>query len=92
MAAAVDIFPEGTYTADSLSSFKHAVAVAPSDTVDLVNVTKALFIGGTGTLTVIMQDGSTVLFTSPLAGQIIHLRVSRVKATGTTATNIVALW
>lgn len=87
---AIDTYPEGQ--GDSLASYRHGAAVTPHDTNELTYATKALFVGGTGTLTVVMLGGETVLFTSPLAGQIIHVRCKIVKTTGTTATNIVALW
>jgi hypothetical protein len=75
-----------------LSAYTASAAVTPSDGTDLTNVTRALFIGGAGNLVVIDQSGNTTTFTGVLAGTILQLRVTRVKATGTTATNIVALW
>ena len=69
-----------------------AVAVTPSDTVDLTYVSRALWVGGTsGTITAIMADGTTVLFSGVPTGTLLPIRVSRVKATGTTATLIVAI-
>jgi hypothetical protein len=38
------------------------------------------------------MSGATTLFTGILAGTLLPVRATRVKATGTTATNIVALW
>ncbi len=69
----------------------HAAAVTPSDTVDLTNATTALYIGTAGTLTVIMVGGEQVSFGNVVAGYL-PIRVSRVLAAGTGATNIVALW
>lgn len=71
---------------------RFAAAVTPSDTTDLTITTRYLFVGGAGTLTVDMSNGATVLFTGVLAGSVLPIRVNRVRATGTTATNIVALW
>jgi hypothetical protein len=71
---------------------RHAAAVSPSDTVDLTDVSRALFVGGAGNLTVIMQDGTTAVFTAVIAGQVLPIQASRVKATGTTATSITAMW
>ena len=72
---------------------RHAVAVTPSDSADLARVaTKGLFVGGAGNITVDLTDGKTaVLFTGVLAGTFFPVQVKRVRATGTTATNIVAL-
>jgi hypothetical protein len=56
------------------------------------NTACVLYVGGAGNLTVNMcNNGSTVLFTSALNGY--HpIQVNRVLATGTAATNIIALW
>jgi hypothetical protein len=69
-----------------------AAAVTPSDGTDLTFVSKKLFVGGAGNLVVITAAGNTVTFTGVAAGTILPIRVSRVKATGTTATNIVAMY
>lgn len=71
---------------------EYAVAVTPSNTTDLTNVTRALYIGGDGDVTVDMPDGSTVLFANAAAGTILPIRVKRVRSTGTAATGIVALF
>jgi hypothetical protein len=56
-------------------------------------LTRAIFIGGGGTLKVTMADGNTVTFTSlTTAYPVFPIRVIRVWSTGTTATNIVALY
>lgn len=68
----------------------HAVAVTPSDTVDLANVAKRLWVGGTGNVTLITVGGETVEYAAVPAGTYLQVRASRVKSTGTTATNIVA--
>jgi len=56
------------------------------------NTACVLYIGVAGDLTVDMcNNGATILFTSALNGY--HpIQVNRVRATGTAATNIVALW
>lgn len=73
----------------------HAVAVTPDDNSDLGNVTRAIYVGdvsgGTDLTVVMFGDGVTVQFTGLVAGTIIPIRVSRVKATGTTVSGIVAL-
>lgn len=64
-----------------------AAAVTPSDTAS--NQFMFLWCGGAGTLTVVTEGGDTVLLTGVTAGMYVWLRVNQVKATGTTATNIV---
>lgn len=68
-----------------------AETVTPSDSTDLTNVSRALWIGGAGNISVIMANGTTVLFSGIAAGTMLPLRVSRVRSTSTTATLIVAI-
>jgi hypothetical protein len=75
-------------------SYRQAIPVTKSDTADIAPgfVADALWIGtpGTGTLSVVMEDGKTVDFAGVPVGKI-DLAVRRVMSTGTNATNIVAL-
>lgn len=87
MAAAVDRFPGAE---DLLSPADHAGAVTPSDTAQLAFVTKRLWVGGAGNVTLITVGGETVEYASVPAGTYLRVRAAQVKATGTTATNIVA--
>ena len=69
---------------------RYGAAVTPSDSVNLAAPTRGLYIGTSGNLSVEMTNG-TVAFASVQPG--IHpIQCTRVNATGTTATNIVALW
>ncbi len=72
-------------------SFSKAVAVTPSDGADLASIAGALYIGGAGNLSLILADDSAAVTFNAAAGDILRLKVKRVRATGTTATNIVAL-
>ena len=71
---------------------RRAASVTPSDSTDLTNVTRALYVGGAGALVIITQGGDTVTFAAVPAGTTIPVCASRVKSTGTAATSIVALW
>lgn len=67
-------------------------AVTKSDTVDLPFKSRWLWVGGAGDVSVLAADETTaVLFSSVPAGTRLPIRTSRVRATGTTATNIVAM-
>jgi hypothetical protein len=66
-------------------------AVTPHDTNELTNVSRALYVGGAGALVVVTLKGTTVTLAAVPAGTELRLRVKQVKATGTTATSIVAL-
>jgi hypothetical protein len=75
---------------ESVSSASRAAAVTPSDSVDIAFLPRALYIGTTGDVTADV-GGTTVLFKNVPSGYILFIKASRVRATGTTATNIVAL-
>lgn len=79
-----------------------AVAVTPAD-ADLANTpTRGLYVGTTGNMKVTMYGGidkdgnavtgQAVTFNTIPAGAILPLRVVRVWSTGTTASNIIALY
>lgn len=69
---------------------KWGETVTPSDVTPLTNPARSLYIGGTGSLSVEMYGGGTQAFAAVPVG-IFPIQVIRVNATGTTATNIVAL-
>jgi len=70
----------------------HAAAVTPHDSNDLTNDARGLYVGGDGNIVLITTGGNEVTFSNAKAGSILPIRTARVKATGTTATNLVALW
>ncbi len=75
------------------SPARSAAAVTPSDSTDLTNYTRAIYVGGSGNIVVDMAgDGSTLTFSNVAAGTILPLQVKRIRSTSTTATAIVALW
>ncbi|CAB4140972.1 hypothetical protein UFOVP399_47 [uncultured Caudovirales phage] len=67
----------------------NAAAVTPSDTTQIRAM--SLYVGGAGNIAVVMEDGSAVTFIGVPVGAILPIAVSRVNATNTTATNIIAL-
>ena len=75
---------------DLLSPASMAAAVTPSDSAALPVASKRLWVGGAGNVTVVTVGGSTVTYTGVPAGTYLQVRANQVKATGTTATNIVA--
>ncbi len=80
-----------THTPSLESPASRAEAVTPSDSVDLAHVSRAVYVGGTGNLTVAMKEGENVAFKNVIGGTVIAIRASRILSTGTTATDIVAL-
>lgn len=70
--------------------FTGGAAVVPSDTVDLPQVA-LLYVGTEGDMSIVTHDNSTLVLKNHPAGYMPGF-VRRVNATGTTASNIVALW
>lgn len=67
-------------------------AIVPSDAAPLANVPKALYIGTGGTVVLRTASGAAdVTFKNLAGGQILPVRALYVRATGTTAADIVAL-
>lgn len=69
----------------------HGFAITPSDGADLADVTRALYVGGSGNVALTLLSGATLTFTGVAGGTLLPLRAKAVKATGTTATNLVGL-
>lgn len=78
---------------DSLSDpAQHALAVVPNDAVDLAQATRGIYVGTSGDLTVtLVGDSASVTFLAVPVG-ILPVCVKRVWATGTGASNLLALW
>ena len=69
-----------------------AQAITPSDTNDIETASRAIYVGSGGDLAVKMLGGADITFVGLNAGTILPIRVSRIKATGTTAGSIVSLF
>ncbi|MCX6849204.1 MAG: hypothetical protein NTY98_09815 [Verrucomicrobia bacterium] len=71
------------------SSFR---TVTPSDTSPIKGgPARALYVGGTGDVVAINENGVAVKFAGVPAGAVLPIATSRVSATNTTATNSVTL-
>ena len=68
-----------------------AVAVTPSDTVNLVNPS-VVYVGVGGSVKVTTAQGDDVTFAGLLSGTVIPLQVIRVWSTGTTASSLVRIY
>jgi hypothetical protein len=70
-----------------------AKAVTPSDSADLPDgPCRAVFVGSGGNLRITTGGGTTVTFNGLLAGQILPVMATRVWATSTTASSIIAVY
>jgi hypothetical protein len=70
---------------------QHLALVTPSDTTDLDHVSQWVYLAASGTLRVTTRGGQT-LTTPPLAAGWHLLELTRIHATGTTATGIMVGW
>jgi len=79
---------------DSLAApARRAASVVPSDTQALAEVPKALFVGTGGTLTMRgVGGGGDQLWKNVADGTVLPFRAEYVRATGTTAADILALY
>jgi hypothetical protein len=70
-----------------------AVAITPSNSDDLPNgVARALYIGGGGAVVLDTYTQTSLTFSGLQGGTILPVNVKRVRSTGTTATNLIALY
>ncbi len=65
------------------------VAITPSDSTDLSFTSRAIRVGVGGSLVVTPAGGGSDVTYTVYNGEVLPIRVTRVKATGTTATNLV---
>lgn len=93
---AYDTTRDRYFAGKSNAPSRRAAAVTPSDSVDLAVYAKQLYIGTTGNITVVpagdtSASGTGVLFSTVPVGWF-PVQVRRVNSTGTTASNIVAVY
>jgi hypothetical protein len=93
--AATDRFAksQGPWPAEQLSDpVSSAAAITPSDSTPLTQIPKAIYVGVTGDITMqLKSDSASVLFKAVPVG-VLPVRPLQVFATGTGATNILALY
>lgn len=77
--------------ADDTVSARRVVTATPNDAT-VLKTTRALYIGGAGNVAVSMVDGGDAVFVGLAAGSLLPVQVVKVLATGTTATDILAIY
>ncbi len=65
--------------------------IVPNDSSDIEQMTRAIMVTGSGDVTIVMKGGETLSLPNLSTGVIYPFRISRVMATGTTATGIKGL-
>jgi len=74
-----------------ISPSRSAFAVTPHDSNALTRLPKAIYVGTGGNITLrCADDGADVVFKNVPSGTVIHARAAYVRATGTTAADLVA--
>ncbi len=77
---------------DTTFSARNAVAVTTHDTNAIAPIPTKIYVGGAGNITCRMMGSSAdVVFTAVPVGTILPIKVQYIRATGTTATLMIAL-
>ena len=84
---------------DTFSGFTHGLTaplrggfdITPDDTSELSEVTRAVYVGQGGDMAIELSGGGSVVLKGLKPGVIYPLRLARVLATGTTATDLVGM-
>jgi hypothetical protein len=67
-------------------------AITPHDSNNFTYLTRGIYVGVTGNVTVVTASGAAVLYTAVPAGITLPIIAKRVNATGTTATGLVGMY
>lgn len=65
--------------------------ITPNDSADLARTTRALYVGQTGNVRVTTSAGDTLTLANMQGGVLYPIRIARILATGTTASDLVGL-
>ena len=87
--AAIDLFESNSPGLNAPA--KHAAAIVPHATDELAFVTRAIWVGGVGSVVAKMLDGTIVTFTAVPAGTLLPIRAKAIVDTST-ATLMIAMW
>jgi hypothetical protein len=77
---------------DIAASARRGFAITANDSNDLTAETRAIYVGGAGALRVVLVSGDEVSFAGLPSGTLLPIRAIRVKATGTSATQLLGLY
>jgi len=70
----------------------NAEAITPSNSVNMANTSRGIYVGVGGNISVLMAGGTTVTLVGIFGGTILPIRVNRVNLTNTTASSLIALY
>lgn len=69
-----------------------AFNMSPSDLAYQPFLSRAVYVGGGGNLAILTAGGDIVILVAVVAGTVLPIRVAKVFATGTTASNLVGFY
>ena len=67
-------------------------AITASDSTTLTYSTRSIYVGNSGDVVAVGEDGAATTFKNVVAGTMLNIVAVRVNATSTTATDLVALY
>jgi len=86
------MFEPSNFVKGITSPADSGTSITPDDNTDLLQSTRALWVGASGDIEVVLfNDTSSIILKNVPSGTMLPLIVKRVRATGTTATDIVGL-
>lgn len=80
--------------ANDAGAARYAFAITPHDTNELALATRGIYVGGAGDITAVLLGDplpTEILFAAVPAGTVLPICAKLVKATGTTAADLVGL-
>ncbi|MFK5980274.1 MAG: hypothetical protein QM488_15435 [Rhizobiaceae bacterium] len=80
-----------TRSADINGSAVDGFAITPDDASELDEITRAIFIGTAGDVAIVLASNTELLFRNVGSGTILPIRARFVKATGTSAADLLGL-
>jgi hypothetical protein len=82
-----------TGRADAITApAQHGFAITPADGTDLPSETRGLWVGASGDLVLVLASGDEVTIAGVPGGTLLPLRIRRIRATGTGASQLVGLY
>jgi hypothetical protein len=81
-----------TNAAGLTSPIENGFAIIPHDTNELTAVTRELYVGSGGDIVLVLKNGDEVTLSHVAGGSRLPYRARQIKATGTTASDMVGLY
>jgi len=78
--------------AGNSGAFRNGAAITPSDSVNLTDICRAIYVGGAGNIVVVWTDDTTSTFVAVPVGTTLYVAAKRINLSSTTATNLLALY